>query len=156
MKTKLVGLVVIVGLAVAPVLLSSCFRDNAREQVEYLVGDLPVHEVVDRAAPASLRQGGTTTSQGTGTSLEQGRAIRHDEYLVQIGLIPTAVPGFEARFCQELRKEVEKHMAVRGSGSGGTACSFHLASGNRHAWVSASQLGEKDGRYQALVVVDEW
>lgn len=156
MKIKIVGLAIIVGLAVGMILLSSCFSGSTREQAESLVGDLPVHEVANRAAPASFRQGGSTSSQGTGTSLEQGRAVRHDEYLVQIGLIPTAVPGFEARFCQELRKEVEKHVAIQGSGSGATACSFHAASGSRHAWVSASQLGEKEGRYQALVIVDEW
>lgn len=156
MKTKIVDLVIIVGLAVGLILLSSCFSGNTRKQAESLVGDLPVLEVVNRAAPASLRQGGSTTSKGTETSLEQGRAIRHDEYLVQIGLTPTAVSGFEERFCQELRKEVEKHVAIQGSGSGSTACSLHVASGSRHAWVSASQFGEREGRYQALVIVDEW
>jgi hypothetical protein len=119
-KAKLLGLAILVGFAAAPVLLSSCSRGNVREHEEDLVGSLPFQEIVGRAVPASLRQGASTTSQTTGTSMEQGRAIRHDEYLVQMGLLPAALPGFETRFCQELRKELEKHTALRGSGTGAT------------------------------------
>jgi hypothetical protein len=155
-RTKLLGLAILVGLAAAPLLLFSCSPDNSRAHEEYLVGNLPLQEIIGRVVPASLRQGILTTSQAPITSQEQGRAVRHDEYLIQMGLLPAALPGFETRFCQELRKELEKHTALRGSGTGAAACSFHLASGNRHAWVSASQLGEKKGQYQVLVIVDEW
>jgi hypothetical protein len=47
-------------------------------------------------------------------------------------------------------------MPLTDEGSGAAACSFHFSRGNRRAWITASRLLEKQGRYQALVVVNEW
>lgn len=152
MQNKLTGFIVL-SLVLGSPLITSCSRDADLEQDD-LVGDLPLAEIIHRIAPPSDQSGPSNTSQSSDTSVVRGRRIRHDEHLIDLGL--ASRPGFDERFCSELRKEIEKRVAVEGSGSGVSACNFHVARGERYAWVTVSRLASKEGRYQALVVVDEW
>jgi hypothetical protein len=156
MKAPLKGWSAALCLTIGKAFVSSCSSSEPPKPIEDLAGNLPIDKALDYAAPASIRQGMTLSSASSGTSVEDGRAIRHDEYLVQIGLIPEAVPGFEERFCGELRRQLASRTGLQGGGSGAAGCSFNLSHEGRHAWITVSPLGLKEEQYHLLVVVDEW
>jgi hypothetical protein len=151
-KNKLTCTVVFLSL-----LSVGCGVGVSQDQSTGVLQDLPMMEIIQRVAPAHDRVGNLTVPASSSSSKEEGRLIRHDEYSVDIGLKPNAVPGFAGRLCDQLKEALAARGRIRGGGeSGPDGCSFHLVNQGVHAWVTVSPLLERGDRYWASVIVDEW
>lgn len=143
--------------ALLSLLSLGCGARTTKDPATSVLQELPVGEIVGRIAPASERIGHLSTPVMSTVSKDGGRMIRHDEYAIDIGLKPNAVPGFGSRLCGELKTVLEsrgKNTGERSSEQDG--CSFYVVHQDMHAWVTVSPLLERGDRYWASVIVDEW
>lgn len=139
------------------VLSFGCGANVSQDQSAGVLQELPMMEILQQVVPVHDRIGHLSVPASSSNSKDGGRMIRHDEYSVDIGLKPHAVPGFAIRLCGHLKEELGSRGRILGEGqSDADGCSFHLVNQGVHGWVTVSPLLERGDRYWTSVIVDEW